>query len=221
MRAIFFASVAFLCLSMPARATLWKFCNTLDGAQETPPNASPGSGVVTATLDDVSRQINILGSYQNLIGATDDSHLHCCAHLGEPALILFGLTNNPPHATSGTFSGSAVLDAPQTQAVLDGFSYINIHTSEVPGGEIRGQLMNPVAIVPGDFNGDGRFDAADYVMWREYPVFGSQGYAAWRANFGQAGAGSGTGAESIPEPATHLALAIAAVRMLAIRRRFR
>ena len=57
-------------------------------------------------------------------------------------------------------------------------------------------------LLPGDFNGDGRVDAADYVKWRKSD--GSPfGYNTWRTHFGTAGgAGSGFAASSVPEPAT-------------------
>jgi T5SS/PEP-CTERM-associated repeat protein len=65
--------------------------------------------------------------------------------------------------------------------------------------------------IPGDHNGDGMVDAADYVVWRK--TDGSQpGYESWRTNFGRtAGSGSAVhsagGARSpspaaVPEPAT-------------------
>ena len=39
-------------------------------------------------------------------------------------------------------------------------------------------------VLPGDFNGDGIVDAADYVIWRKND--GSQvGYDMWRSHFGQ------------------------------------
>jgi hypothetical protein len=71
---------------------------------------------------------------------------------------------------------------------------------------------------PGDFNGDGNVDAADYVVWRK--TDGSQpGYDDWRTNFGATG-GTGAGAEAaganaaVPEPACWIvtlgSLAIAA-----------
>jgi hypothetical protein len=57
--------------------------------------------------------------------------------------------------------------------------------------------------LPGDFNGDGKVDAADYVEWRKND--GTQaGYDEWRANFGNP-LGSGGGSLSsgaVPEPAT-------------------
>jgi hypothetical protein len=64
--------------------------------------------------------------------------------------------------------------------------------------------------VSGDINGDGFYDARDYVVWRKSN--GSQAqYNAWRANFGSpGGAGSVAGpfAASIPEPASWLILTV-------------
>ena len=60
--------------------------------------------------------------------------------------------------------------------------------------------------VPGDWNGDGKVDAADYVKWRKDPTGNGgnpAGYDTWRENFGRgiSGSGSGTLANgSVPEP---------------------
>lgn len=64
--------------------------------------------------------------------------------------------------------------------------------------------------VSGDINGDGFYNARDYVVWRKSN--GSQAqFNAWRANFGSpggSGAVSGPFAASIPEPASWLILAV-------------
>ena len=60
-----------------------------------------------------------------------------------------------------------------------------------------------IAPLPGDYNGDGKVDAVDYVVWRK--TDNTQiGYSLWRAHFGQT-AVSGSGAienAAVPEPAT-------------------
>jgi hypothetical protein len=70
--------------------------------------------------------------------------------------------------------------------------------------------------LPGDFNNNGRVDAADYVVWRK--TDGSQGgYNTWRMNFGRT-AGSGLGAGSAaPEPASFVFFVVATL-LLYIRR---
>jgi hypothetical protein len=51
----------------------------------------------------------------------------------------------------------------------------------------------------GDYNGDGLVDAADYPIWRARDG-SSEGYDAWRANFGMMLAGRGTApAAAVPE----------------------
>jgi hypothetical protein len=76
----------------------------------------------------------------------------------------------------------------------------------------------------GDYNGDGKVDAGDYVVWRKNPgAFGGDpgGYNAWRANFG-AMAGSGSGnllASAVPEPAACVLLAIGLMAGIVTRRR--
>jgi hypothetical protein len=66
----------------------------------------------------------------------------------------------------------------------------------------------PDATLIGDYNADGKVDAADYVVWRKTGINGSQGYTQWRSNFGAvasgAGAGGGAAATMVPEPATSI-----------------
>ncbi len=63
-------------------------------------------------------------------------------------------------------------------------------------------MLLPVAL-PGDFNGDSKINAADYVTWRKNDGTAS-GYAAWRENFSQSSAAAPSFAEAaaVPEPAT-------------------
>jgi hypothetical protein len=76
----------------------------------------------------------------------------------------------------------------------------------------------------GDYNHDGKVNAADYAIWRNggSPTPNSAAdYNTWRANFGNhTGSGSGLGTQSVPEPSVMM-LAIAAFLSLgsAFRRR--
>jgi hypothetical protein len=61
----------------------------------------------------------------------------------------------------------------------------------------------------GDFNNDGKVDAADYVSWRRGLgiTFTQNDYDAWRQNFGQNASASGALANAaVPEPASVLLL---------------
>jgi hypothetical protein len=81
----------------------------------------------------------------------------------------------------------------------------------------RGIFTSSIAPVstPGDFNGDGTVDAADYVVWRK--TNGSQtNYTLWRSNFGKppgSGAGATGSAGAVPEPATLVMLGTAMLGM--------
>ncbi len=77
----------------------------------------------------------------------------------------------------------------------------------------------PSTTIPGDYNGDGAVDAADYVVWRKNDTGGQQGYDDWRANFGSP-AGLGSSAAAVPEPAS-IAIALIAMIALGVSRRAR
>ncbi len=71
----------------------------------------------------------------------------------------------------------------------------------------------------GDFNGDGKVDMADYVVWRK--TGGSaQNYTVWRSHYGMSSSGNGSSsgfAASIPEPCSLFLVALPAC-ILAMRR---
>lgn len=75
----------------------------------------------------------------------------------------------------------------------------------------------------GDYNGNGKVDAADYVLWRNDPAsFGGTpaGYNTWRGNFGTgAGSGSALGGSAVPEPAMWILLLSVMVAALGVRPR--
>ncbi len=84
--------------------------------------------------------------------------------------------------------------------------------------------------VPGDYNGNGTVDAADYVLWRNGGPLQNEvdtpgtvtaaDYTEWRARFGNSsGSGSGLGASNVPEPVTLVGLFLGAVHVLGMRKR--
>lgn len=62
--------------------------------------------------------------------------------------------------------------------------------------DIGWDVVAPAAL-PGDFNGDGRVDAADYTVWRDSGATTS-GYNTWKAGYGSTATTTST---SVPEPA--------------------
>jgi hypothetical protein len=76
-----------------------------------------------------------------------------------------------------------------------------------------------VDTLAGDFNADGKVDAADYVVWRKDPsAHGGDpaGYNTWRMNFGiGTGAGSLVGS-AVPEPAALIQLLAAVAGLVGL-----
>jgi glucose/arabinose dehydrogenase len=122
-----------------------QFTIVLDGAQEVPPNDSPGSGVGTATLDLGNNLFSWNITFSGLVAPEVAAHFHGPAVMCESAGVQVGLPFGSPKV------GSQILTAPQAAQVLTGRWYVNIHSSAFPGGEIRGQVM-PAALddpIPG------------------------------------------------------------------------
>lgn len=111
---------------------------TLDNLQEVPSNSSPGRGTAIVRYNTVTRLLDLVGDYQNVTSAVNNSHIHASAPPGSNASVLFNLTNTG--GTSGTLAGSATLTPAQETDLLNGLMYVNVHTTINSGGEIRGQL---------------------------------------------------------------------------------
>ena len=126
--------------STGAFATVYTINNVIEGSQEVPPAVTGGSGTVTGTYDDISRQLSVTITFSGLTGTTTAGHYHGPAAPGANAAVVIGFTNIPLGVTSGSFSPSHTLTAAQEAQLLAGQWYVNIHTSFRPGGEIRGQM---------------------------------------------------------------------------------
>lgn len=110
---------------------------TMDGAQEVPPVATAGTGTATVTVTLATREVVVSGSYSGLTSNQTLAHIHLGAAgaNGGPIVTLSGTGG-----TSGTISGSGILTAGQLTSLLACGTYINIHTVNNGGGEIRGQV---------------------------------------------------------------------------------
>jgi hypothetical protein len=122
---------SFVLLSLPAFAQ--KYEAKLDAAQEVPPKQSSGTGSATIVLD--GDKISYDVDYQGLTGPATMGHIHGPADVGANAGVLVPFAN-----PTSPIKGSATLTPAQVTALKDGKMYVNIHTGQNPGGEIRGQL---------------------------------------------------------------------------------
>lgn len=107
---------------------------TLTGTQETPPNNSTGTGTATLLLSPDENEARVAVNVSGLSSAQTGAHIHGPGAAGVAAPILFHLPN-------GNFNDVVVtLSATDVQNLKNGLLYINLHTSNFPSGEIRGQF---------------------------------------------------------------------------------
>lgn len=137
-------SGAVLALAAEAGATVHNVFVPITGLEETPPNASPGTGGANVSFDDVTGQMIVSsGTFSGMVGPSSDAHVHGFAAPGTPAGVLFPLTFDLG-VTSGTFSGSGTFGTVAARNnVMAGLTYINIHSQSFPSGELRGQIIIP------------------------------------------------------------------------------
>ncbi len=159
------ATATALMLPVPADALPITFVGNLAGANEVPSVASPGTGLATVVLDPTAQTMQINATFSGLTSNDVAAHIHCCAPLGTNAGVATtvpAFPGFPLGVTSGSYS-SVVFDLtqptiynpafvtleggtiPLAEAALiagiqNGTTYLNIHTVNFPGGEIRGQL---------------------------------------------------------------------------------
>jgi hypothetical protein len=147
-------------------ASVVQYSASLSGPNESPANASPGTGDALVTVDLSASTMRVEVSFTGLLGTTTASHIHA------PTLVpLTGtagvatttptFTGFPLGVTSGTYdhtfdltltssynssyvAGNGGTASGAMSALLAslgaGKSYLNIHTSAFGGGEIRGFL---------------------------------------------------------------------------------
>lgn len=115
----------------------------LTAAQEVPSPTLGGatpSGTATLTIDVAASTMSVSGSYSGMTSNVSGSHLHGLAAPGDTAGVLLGLSNDG--GTSGNFSGGGALSTSEMLGLMNGLTYLNIHTANNVPGEIRGQVVD-------------------------------------------------------------------------------
>ncbi len=148
---IVFSFVFVFLLSATVKAET--FFAYLNGAQEVPAVSTNGTGYARIVLNETAGTISFTVVFRNLSSAQQASHIHAPAAIGAnaPVVINFGAVGG----TSGTITGSAAITPTQIAQLRAHQGYVNVHSVNFPGGEIRGQIGNRRVL---DFDGDGRTD---------------------------------------------------------------
>ena len=136
-RRLAFAAAFALASLSGAFAAEVHYAARLDSSAETPPNASPASGVVDATYDNATKTLSWTATYSGLTGPATAAHFHGPAPTGKAAGVMVPVTG----ALDSPIKGSAKLTDEQVAALAEGQVYFNIHTEANKGGEIRGQML--------------------------------------------------------------------------------
>ena len=141
----------------------------LTQANEVPPTGSPATGSATVVLDPAANTLSVHVTFSGLTSNTVAAHIHCCLDSLFEAGVNVGVATTVPAfpgfplgVTSGTYDhvldltsassynpafvtmegGSvAQAEAALVNGIQNGETYLNIHTTNFPGGEIRGFLV--------------------------------------------------------------------------------
>jgi len=144
---------AALALVLATHASAQTLTTTMNGGEETPVINTGMVGTAEVSVDRVNREVAVTLNVFNTPTATTAGHIHV-----GPAGIAGPVVLNFPAGVVGrtgdfamTFrlgerdfvarpaQGINTMDD-IIQAIVNGNAYVNIHTTQNPGGEIRGQL---------------------------------------------------------------------------------
>ena len=95
---------------------------------------SPARGFGVFTINTATNQLNYYVAFVGLSSAETAAHIHGFALQGTNAGVKQGLPLGNPKIGSWAYAEA------DEQAILAGQCYVNIHTVNFPGGEIRGQM---------------------------------------------------------------------------------
>jgi hypothetical protein len=128
--------------AVPVRAQTFTFTAVLNSGQEPPPNTndSPAFGVAFVTFNTDTGELCFSISYEEsqLTAEETNAHFHAPAPPGVNASVIIQLPT-PGNPKNGCVTPDLTED--QRSDLFQGLWYINIHTANNPGGEIRGQVL--------------------------------------------------------------------------------
>lgn len=155
-----------LCLHLSAQAALFTFAADLTGTAESPPNLSPATGSAVVVYDDALHTLAIDIDFGGLLADTTAAHIHAGPlsaglttgvatttpnFVGFPTGVMSGNYNAVLDLTlAGSYNPAFVNNNGGSLAAAEaaliwymqaGTAYVNVHTADFLGGEIRGFLV--------------------------------------------------------------------------------
>jgi len=129
------------------------FTAYLSGAQEVPAVATTATGYARIVVNESTGALTYTVVFNGLSSTQTASHIHAPAAIG--ATVGVAINFGSVGGTSGTISGQTTITPTQLAQLRQHLGYVNVHSTNFPNGEIRGQLgvQRPV-----DYDGDGRTD---------------------------------------------------------------
>jgi CHRD domain-containing protein len=132
------------------------FAVQLAGANATPPNGSTGGGGATFVLSSDQTKVFYHLTYHSLGSPATRAHIHkgAIGSAGAEVFNLFSISD-----AGSPKNGAIIFGGPLSLTdLLAGQLYVDIHTSNYPGGEIRGQMAAgmcktflPAIVLPASF----------------------------------------------------------------------
>ncbi len=128
-------------VTVPSKAATFLLTSSIDGAQANAGagTGSPGTGSATVNYNDATGLLSWDISWSGLTGSETAMHFHGPAALDQNAgvQVNFGSISG---LTSPSIGSTTITGAQATDLLADNW-YINIHSTNDPGGEIRGQVL--------------------------------------------------------------------------------
>jgi hypothetical protein len=137
--AFLFGLLATLAAWPMAQADVITYHASLGGADEVPPVTTGGQGSAAMSLDTVTKEISWQIDYSGLSGPAAAAHIHCGAEPGANAGVAVALGTAPNLASP--LKGTGAMTDVQIVDLHTGKCYVNIHTTDNKGGELRGTLV--------------------------------------------------------------------------------